>query len=374
MKTIAIVCDHYLPGLKAGGPIVSIQGIIGILSGHTKIVVLTKDRDFDDNHPYDDIMIDALNSAYGCEIFYVGSFVGFLKSLRLLRCDLLYVNSFFSPFCFTYLLGSFLLGAGSRRIVAPRGELGAGALRLKSAKKRMYISLYRYLGLSQRSIFHATSDAEHDDILSRLGAESTVIPNLPSVIGLGRKRLVKTPGSARFIFLSRVTRKKNLHLALQALSKVPVGCHVIYDIWGPIEDESYWKECTKVTASLPVGVCVSYRGMVRRELISSTFSSYHALLIPTANENYGHAIVEAMLCGVVPIISDQTPWRNLLSSEAGWDVDISTSSDLSEAINKVVSMTQSEFDLMSEKTSQLIGRLLNTSDVEEKYREFFQAQ
>ena len=34
-------------------------------------------------------------------------------------------------------------------------------------------------------------------------------------------------------------------------------------------------------------------------------------LLPTGGENFGHAIFEALSCGVPVLISDQTPWRGL---------------------------------------------------------------
>ncbi len=43
-------------------------------------------------------------------------------------------------------------------------------------------------------------------------------------------------------------------------------------------------------------------------------------LLPTAGENFGHAIFEALSSGVPALISDQTPWRGLAEAKAGFDL------------------------------------------------------
>ena len=42
----------------------------------------------------------------------------------------------------------------------------------------------------------------------------------------------------------------------------------------------------------------------------------------SGSENYGHSIVEALLCGTPVLISDSTPWRGLEAEGVGWDLPI----------------------------------------------------
>ena len=51
-------------------------------------------------------------------------------------------------------------------IVAPRGMLNANAIALKSSKKKALLSLYRFLEIEKKVIFHSTSEKETQAILS----------------------------------------------------------------------------------------------------------------------------------------------------------------------------------------------------------------
>ena len=48
-----------------------------------------------------------------------------------------------------------------------------------------------------------------------------------------------------------------------------------------------------------------------RETIVEALGRSDLFLLPTGGENFGHAIFEALACGVPALISDQTPWRGL---------------------------------------------------------------
>ena len=44
--------------------------------------------------------------------------------------------------------------------------------------------------------------------------------------------------------------------------------------------------------------------------------------LPTAGENYGHAIAESLMIGIPAIISTRTPWRNLRKERLGFDLSL----------------------------------------------------
>ena len=62
---------------------------------------------------------------------------------------------------------------------------------------------------------------------------------------------------------------------------------------------------------------VRFGGMVQNIFTVAKVAAMGALilgafLLPTGGENFGHAIFEALSCGVPALISDRTPWRDLL--------------------------------------------------------------
>ncbi len=369
MKKLTVVCDYYLPGVKGGGPIFSVSNLLNLLSKEFDVVVITRDRDAGDMEPYVGIERNGLNDYYGYKIFYVSSFLGIVKSFRYLNVSCLYFNSFFSFFSLIYLFISFFIKV--RRVISPRGEFGPGALAIKSFKKKAFIAVYNFLRLHRSSVFLATSDSEAKEIVLSIDVKPLVLGNLTSQDSASVNLIDKAPGAARFIYLSRITQKKNLHLALLALKNIPVCSSVIYDVYGPIEDLTYWTKCLQIVDTLPSNVKFCYWGVLSHDSVIATLKKYHSLLLPTANENYGHAIVEAMLNGVVPVISDQTPWRNLEKNSAGWDVDLANLDNLSLAINGLIMCDSTQYRIYSKGANEYISKSLDTASLLNGYRNLF---
>ena len=80
--------------------------------------------------------------------------------------------------------------------------------------------------------------------------------------------------------------------------------------------------------------------------------NYHLFFLPTLNENFGHAIVEAMLNGCIPLISDATPWRNLQAQHIGWDIALNEKEKFAAVINEVLQLSQVDFELKSKAVQQ----------------------
>ena len=93
-------------------------------------------------------------------------------------------------------------------------------------------------------------------------------------------RIAKLSGTAHIVFLSRISRKKNLDFALKLLSRV-LG-QVRFDIYGPIEDRIYWQDCLAWIKRLPPPIHVDYKGPVNAEHVLEIFSQYHLFLFPRA--------------------------------------------------------------------------------------------
>ena len=57
-KTILILCDWFLPGYLAGGPIQSIATLTKQLGDAIDFKIITTDRDFKSKKPYENIAIN----------------------------------------------------------------------------------------------------------------------------------------------------------------------------------------------------------------------------------------------------------------------------------------------------------------------------
>jgi glycosyltransferase involved in cell wall biosynthesis len=245
---------------------------------------------------------------------------GLTKLLRETPHDVLWLNSVYDrEFTLPALLASRLHG-GARAILSPRGEFGAGALDVKAGKKQFFLKLARACGLWRGVIWHATSEAEASDMAAQApqGAVIAVAPNLRLML---TPPAYQPPGDAlRAIFVGRIVPIKGLDFALQALARVRAP--VEFEIFGPEEDPATSAQCRALAAELPPHVAVHWRGAASNEAIVAALARSDLFLLPTGGENFGHAIFEALSCGVPILISDQTPWRGLAAKKAGWDLPL----------------------------------------------------
>ena len=178
----------------------------------------------------------------------------------------------------------------------------------------------------------------------------------------------KTPGAARFVFLSRITRKKNLHLALERLRTVDGA--VTFDIYGPVIDPAYWRECQRVIEQMPSNVVVSHRGAIAHDEVAAALAAYQFFLLPTASENFGHAIVEALAAGCPLVTSDQTPWTSLPQRGIGWDLPLDDERAWRNVLQACVDMNDAAYQQASTKAS-LFARQIAATDIAAEHRHLF---
>ena len=143
--------------------------------------------------------------------------------------------------------------------------------------------------------------------------------------------------------------------------------NVQFDIYGPKENEDYWKECENAIKILPENVRVNYCGVLSHNEIHRTFCQYDAFLFPTLSENYGHVIAESLVTGCIPIISDQTPWTDMNEAGAGWAIPLSNEQSFKSAIQEVIDM--GEEDILSKRNNmgRYVAEKLNLDKLKEEY-------
>jgi len=382
MKILTSV-GYYLPGYKAGGPIRTLANMVDKLGDDFQFKIVTADRDFDDIKPYPDIKLDGWNRVGKADVFYMSPNRRSLSNFKRLLCsteyDILYLNSFFSPH-FTIkplLLRRLGLIPDRSLVIAPRGEFSPGALGLKSLKKRVYIAVAKALGLYKWAVWQASSEHEEADIRQWFGNNARVIiaPNLPPVINAADEPKAvkgKTKGCLKIIFLSRISRKKNLDGALKMLNGL--NGDVQFNIYGPMEDKTYWAECQKIISSLSENIEVKYCGSIAHDKVGAVMREHDLFFFPTLGENFGHVILEALCAGCPILISDQTPWRGLEKKGVGWDLSLSKLEMFQKVLQRCVDMSNDEYVKWSEK-AQEYGLVVTKDDetVEQNRKLFYYA-
>jgi glycosyltransferase involved in cell wall biosynthesis len=321
---ILCLIDHYLPGARGGGAVVTLANLVERMAGEHRFRVLTRDHDLGEERPYPGIPAGRVVEQGAAEVIYLPrGELGMGAVRRAMRADpfeLLHLSSFFSPrFSIQPLL---LRRAGlvprTPVVVAPRGEFSPGALRLKHRKKQAFVAAARASGLYDDVVWSVSNDGEAADVRALFPrADTRVAPDLavepePPPARTARK----APGELRVMFLSRISRKKNLLGAVRMVAGL--RGRVEFDVCGPVEDEPYWEECLREAERFPPGVRMTSHGLVPRARVLEMLSRADVFLLPTLGENFGHVVVEALLAGCLPVLSDRTPWRDLEDAGVGW--------------------------------------------------------
>jgi glycosyltransferase involved in cell wall biosynthesis len=368
---ILLISDYFLPGFKGGGPIKSIENLSLKIQNFSRMIILTKDRDFADDSQYKGIVSGRLTK-YNCHnVIYERriNIFSILKYIKSEDVDLIWINSFFSSYSVSVLILKKVGLIDLPIILSPRGELSSGALSLKNKKKNLFLYMSSLINLYKGAVFHSTDKMESEDISKLLNFNSVCIPNLASekVFLLNPEKKIK--GYLRIVFLSRISKKKNLLQAIQIVNSIHVGS-ILFDIYGPEEDFQYLKQCISLAKKTHDNVTINFKGHVYPKDVRRVMSGYHVLLLPTLSENYGHVIVEAMSSGLIPVISNNTPWRDLQCHNAGWDIDLGSLDKFSDALREVLEYDDDEFREVSSYVIKYIDQKVNNLESIIKYKEF----
>lgn len=354
-KKILIFAGYYIPSVKAGGPVQSIKNIVDHLNEYFDFFILANDRDISDEYSFDNIKLDQWEKVGLANVMYVNyanlSVKKMAKIINDLNPEILYLNSFFEVKLsfFPVLLKKFNLIKVETLILAPRGNFSKGALELKKWKKKIFIDFSKHLKLHKRIIWHATASKERSDIEAIFGnkldirVSSNLTENYTKLIY--DKTIDKVIGELKIAFISRVHPKKNLLTALLYLKNV-IG-KVEFNIYGPIEDKIYWEKCKHVIEGLPNNISVKYHGHIAHDEIVEKFKLNHILLFPTLGENFGHVISEALVGGCPVIISDQTPWVNLVRKKIGWDIPLDNEDEFVLRIQECIDLNDVQYNQYS---------------------------
>ncbi|WP_421796983.1 glycosyltransferase family 4 protein [Haliscomenobacter sp.] len=377
MQPLLILSDWFFPGYRAGGPIQSAYNFAIAMRAHYPIKVLTTDRDLEAAVPYAGVVPECWQPFEGTEVEVLYTAAPALSARRILRYlrqvqpQYLYLNSMFSLYFTLLPLLFFRLGWIKTQVVlAPRGMLKASALQFKTRKKQLFLQLFRWSGLPQSVVFHASDAQEKKDIERIFGSRCkiVVVPDFPApVLPLAQPKGKNTV--ARFLLLGRIHPIKNVHLAIAQFRECPVPAELA--IIGSNEDAAYWQQCAALLADLPAHLQVHYRGELPHPQVRALLPEYDFLLLPTQGENFGHAIFEAFAAGLPVIISDQTPWKDLQNQQIGWDLPLDQPAGFAEAIAQAARMSQEQYAQWSAQAQAFAQGFVEKAGLKAAYLHLF---
>lgn len=344
---VAVLAPSFPPAFRGGGPARTLDALTRALPKAVEGYVFAPDRDAGS---VERLAVDSNRwsawdrvPTYFASVDRPGDLARMYRELRRLRANVVYVNSLFN-LKFSILpriLVALRYWRPAALLIAPRGELDAGALRIRSVKKRVFLVAYRALGLNRHVVWHASSDNEADAIRRVWGDRASVLVRENETL---LPDSAETPsaheGPLRAVFLSRLSPKKGLLTALEALSQVdhPVDL----DIYGPEEDATYVSACRRAATIVPPFVHIRFHGPLEPRDVRTMLAAHDVMVFPTAGENFGHVIAEALSASCAVMTSDTTPWSSVLRGGGGVVVEPNTPESWAEQIAVFASMTPDE--------------------------------
>lgn len=317
---ILYVIPYYKPAFVYGGPVRSVSALCeGMARAGAQVTVFTTNANGKERL---DVPIGQLVDVEGVEVYYFRRDRGLLPfysaglgracAERIREFDLVHSSA-----SFTYPMGA--ANSACRQynvplIESPRGGLMPWDLHHKYWKKWLYLRLFECTRLNAAAAIHCTDEIEQQAI-KRLGLRppTVVVPNpiefgefssLP-VRGELRSQLGLPQSSVVTLFLSRISAKKGLDLAVRAFADVASthpDAHFV--IAGPDED-GCGRRALQLMHQLGLRNQVHFIGMVTGENRLSALVDADLFILTSYSENFGMAAAEALAVGLPVLLSDQ---------------------------------------------------------------------
>jgi glycosyltransferase involved in cell wall biosynthesis len=125
------------------------------------------------------------------------------------------------------------------------------------------------------------------------------------------------------LFLSRLHEKKGCDLLINALAAIRNSASMHLVIAGPCVEEAYLLQLKRL-ATTAFGsdreeMPVIFTGMLTGNLKWGAFSAADAFVLPSHQENFGIAVVEALACATPVLVSNKVNiWREIVNDGAGF--------------------------------------------------------
>ena len=335
---VVVSTPFYVPAYLGGGPIQTLKALINAAPSEFETRVVCANHDLGQTTPLTDHP-NRWVEVGAAQVQYVGG--GIRSHIRALKqtddADIIYLNSLFNP-RYSLLpmllkrLGFWKKGA---LLIAPRGELDPGALALKTRKKKAFLTAFKLLRFHKSALWHASTSVEAAQIKKQFGDVTVLVrENETSLPQQAFSRPPRKAGPPRLLFVSRLDEKKGLHILLKSLKSIasPLDLKIV----GAFEDSDYESRCRRHIEQLDDNISIEFSGPLERDNVLQSMQSADLLVFPTAGENFGHVIAEALSQSCPVMCSANTPWTNHLTDGGGFVVQQNTADAWRKSISEFV--------------------------------------
>ena len=258
---------------------------------------------------------------------------------------------------------------GKPYIISTHGMLYPTALSTSAWKKKLLLNLWFYKDIQCATCLHVTCQQEAE-YCRQFGYKGpiAVIPNavvFPKGVDI-KKNLYSDPKGRRQIgFLGRlhpIKKVENIIYAIAILSD-ELKSQLSFQIMGKYDDD-YEQWLKDEVSRLHLEDSVEFVGFVSGKEKYDRLSKLTALMVPSAQENFGMIVPEALICGTPVYASLGTPWEELNDCNAGWWKD-NAPETIAGVIMEILSKSDEDLLVMGKNGRHLI---------EEKYEQHMVAK
>lgn len=321
--TSTILSTFFVPASRGGGPIRTLDAIVSQHSKTVDIRLFCTNRDLGVDEQLQ-VPSDTPVSHSGALVYYIrwNSVLSRARAaiqIRNQKSDILYLNSLFS-FWFS-IIPMILVRVRFFRpktvLLAPRGQLGQGALAISRYRKILFLASARIVGLYNAIVWHASSELEASEIKTHFPRANVIIRQNEVRLPLQAKAPLPIDDASALhcVFVGRLSPKKGLHLLIQALHQVRQQVNL--DVYGEFESRNYRTVIDNLISGLPGNISVNLKGPIENSEVRAIFSQYEVFTFPTQHENFGHVIAESLSSSCPVIIADVTPFTETIKNGGG---------------------------------------------------------
>ena len=230
-------------------------------------------------------------------------------------------------------VGSLLWRIKTQRpvVVAAHGSLQPWAMNRSRWKKRIAWRLYEKRNLTGAACLHAVAAAEIEDY-RRMGLRTpvAVIPNGVDPAWLetqGDRRKFRQKYGLKeaqrvLLFLSRITPKKGLPMALAAMHELKSRLNDSVLLIAGTDEFNHLAEVRSLVDKYQLADHVLFVGPLHGQAKRDAFAAADVFLLPSYSEGAPLVVLEALAAGVPVITTHGSPWKELIEHHCGWWTEI----------------------------------------------------
>ena len=306
---------HLISGLAAqsGGPQVALAGFAANQkqAGLDVTIAYTwvddADRDLESSIVEAGVRVVAIGPAAGPTKWHrdtrriVGELIG--------QADVIHIHGVWESLLHEAAAASRRLG--KPYVFTPHGMLEPWSLQQKWWKKTLYLIWRLRQDLNRAAAIHYITDSEQQlvrplrlkapAIIEPIGLDFDEFDNAPPR-GSFRGRLPNLADKSIVLFLGRLHHKKGLDLLVNAVAGLDQNVALV--IAGP-DSDGYKAEMQRLIDAAGLGKRAVFVGMLKGADRIAAFQDADLFVLPSRQENFGIAVVEAMAAGTPVLISDQ---------------------------------------------------------------------